>query len=120
MAERVPPEIQQYLLKYQQLQAQLNQILTEKAVLQQELREIERALSVLKDVPDDAEVFRSSGHVMVKVSKNDVVRELNDRKELIDLRIKTLERQESLLRQQLAEVQGKLTQYASILQKKQQ
>ncbi len=40
MAERLPPEVQQQIVKLQQLQAQLNQVVTEKNVLEQELREV--------------------------------------------------------------------------------
>ncbi|HID80744.1 MAG TPA: prefoldin subunit beta, partial [Ignisphaera sp.] len=43
MAEKLPPEVQQQIVKLQQLQAQLNQVVTEKALLQQELRDISRA-----------------------------------------------------------------------------
>ncbi len=117
MAERVPPEVQQQIVKLQQLQAQLNQILMEKSVLQQELREIERALSVLKDLPPDVEIYRATGHLLIKVKKEDAEKELNERKELIELRMKTLDKQESLIRQQLAEVQSKVSQYMASMYK---
>ncbi len=108
MAERLPPEVQQQIVKLQQLQAQLNQVVTEKNVLEQELREVSRALEVLKDVPEDGEVFRVAGHLLVKVKKSDAEKELSERKELIELRLKTLEKQESLLRQQISELQTKI------------
>ncbi len=113
MAEQIPPEVQQELVKLQQLQAQLSQVLTEKELLRQELRDIERTLSVLKDLPQDAELYRSTGHILVRVSKDDVEKELNERKELVELRLKTLEKQESMLRQQLSQVQSKVNQYLS-------
>jgi len=34
MAETIPPEVQQQVIKYQQLQAQLNQVLAEKGVIE--------------------------------------------------------------------------------------
>ncbi len=109
MAERLPPEVQQQIVKLQQLQAQLNQVLAEKSVLEQELREINRALEVLKEVPEDGEVYRIAGHLLVRVKKNDVEKELSERKELIELRLKTLEKQESLIRQQISELQSKIS-----------
>jgi prefoldin beta subunit len=118
MAETVPPELQQQVIKYQQLQAQLNQVLAEKGVIEQELREINRALDVLKNVADNVEMYKSAGHLLVRVSKSDAEKELNERKELLELRLKTLSRQEALIRQQLSEIQAKLTQYASSLYKK--
>jgi len=113
MAERIPPEVQQHLIKLQQLQAQLNNVLTEKNMLEQELREVNRALEVLKDVPEDGEVYRVSGHLLVRIKKSDAEKELNERKELLELRLKTLERQENLLRQQISELQSKISQMIS-------
>ncbi|MCC6015743.1 MAG: prefoldin subunit beta [Desulfurococcaceae archaeon] len=118
MAERVPPEIQQQAIRYQQIQAQLNQLIAEKSVLEQELREINRALEVLKNVPNDAEIYRASGHLLIKINKETAEKELNERKELLELRLKTLSRQESLLRQQLSEIQSKLSEYISLTYKK--
>lgn len=118
MAEKIPPEVQQHAIKYQQIQAQLNQLIAEKSVLEQELREINRALEVLKNVPNDAEVYRAAGHLLIKISKETAEKELNERKELIELRIKTLSRQEALLRQQLSEIQSKLSEYLSTTYKK--
>jgi prefoldin beta subunit len=118
MAERVPPEIQQQAIRYQQIQAQLNQLIAEKSILEQELREINRALEVLKNVPNDAEIYRASGHLLIKINKEAAEKELNERKELLELRLKTLSRQESLLRQQLSEIQSKLSEYISLTYKK--
>ncbi len=118
LAETIPPEVQQQVIKYQQLQAQLNQLLAEKSVIEQELREINRALEILKNVADNTEMYRSTGHLLIKISKADAEKELSERKELLELRLKTLSRQEALIRQQLSEVQSKLSQYASTLYKK--
>lgn len=118
MAERIPPEIQQQAIRYQQIQAQLNQLIAEKNILEQELREINRALEVLKKVPNDAEIYRATGHLLIKINKDSAEKELNERKELLELRLKTLSRQETLLRQQLSEIQNKLSEYLSLTYKK--
>ncbi|MEM5822864.1 MAG: prefoldin subunit, partial [Ignisphaera sp.] len=67
MAESLPPELQQQVIKYQQLQTQLNQVLAERSLLEQELREINRALEILKNVPDNIDIYRSAGHLLIKV-----------------------------------------------------
>ncbi len=109
MAERIPPEIQQQIIKLQQLQAQLNQIIAEKSVLDQDLREVQRALEVLKSLPEDAEVYRVAGHLLVRIKKSDAEKELSERKELLELRLRSLEKQESLIRQQISELQSKIS-----------
>ncbi len=108
-AEKIPPEAQQYIMRLQQLQEQLNVVLTEKSVVENELREVERVLSTLKDMPPDAVIFKAAGRAfLVKVSKEDAEKELNERKEILELRLKTLQKQESLLRKQAEELQKKV------------
>lgn len=115
MTERLPPEVQQHVVKLQQLQSQLSQILSEKNVVEGELREINRALDILKDLEPGTPIFKSVGHLLVKVSKENVEKELNDRKEILELRLKSLEKQEQLLRNQLNEVQSKVNEYLAKL-----
>ncbi len=108
MAERLPPEAQTYVTKYQQLQNALTQILTEKATVETELREINRILTVLEKVGENEELYRAVGHILIKTSKEDVKKELEEKKELLELRLKALEKQEKEVRRQLEEVQAKL------------
>lgn len=108
MAERIPPEAQHYAVKYQQLQNLLAQILTEKATVETELKEVNRVLSELDNLPDNIEIYKALGHILVKTSKSNVQSELNERKELLELRLKSLEKQEKEARRQLEEVQAKI------------
>ena len=55
----------------------------------------------LTDVPDDAPVFMSVGTVMMEKKKEDVLKNLNEKIETLELRIKSLEKQESLLVRQV-------------------
>ncbi len=108
MTERIPPEIQQYALKAQKIQNQLAQVVTEKSTVEAELREINIVLSTLEKLSDDVELYKSIGHLLIRTRKEDVVKELNERKEILELRLKAIQKQESILRQQLSEVQRKL------------
>lgn len=111
VTERLPPEVQQTLVRYQQLQNQLGQVVTEKNLILSEISEINRALEVLNNIDAGGVVYKSVGHVMVRVKRDDVIRELNDRKEILELRLKSIEKQEHLLRSQLSELQNKVNEY---------
>ncbi len=119
VTEKLPPEIQQALVRYQQLQNQLGQVITEKNLIISELSEINRALEALNSIEPDGVVFKNVGHVMVKVKRDDAIKELNDRKEILELRLKSIEKQEQLLRGQLSEVQNKVNEYLSRIYGKQ-
>ncbi len=109
MAEKLPPEVQARLAQFQQVQEQLKLILAQKQSVQAELRELENVLSELEKLPEDVELYKSVGHILIKTSKSDVVKELNERKEILELRIKTLEKQESYLRKQYEELRKRVT-----------
>jgi len=111
MAQRLPPELEQLAIKYQQLEAQLTSVVTQKTAIITQIREIERALSVLQSVSNDAAVYRNTGFVMVKVSKEEAVKDLENRKEELQIRLTSLEKMESMLKKQLDEVKEKISKF---------
>jgi prefoldin beta subunit len=105
---RLPPQIQERLLRLQQLQQTLQQILTQKQQLELELTEIEQALSEMEKVDDTAVIYKSVGSLLVKAEKAKVTTELNERKELLNTRVGVLGKQEERMRTQAKELQTKL------------
>ncbi|MEM3802106.1 MAG: prefoldin subunit, partial [Saccharolobus sp.] len=53
MAEKLPPEVQAQLAKFQQLKDQLDRLLLEKSTIENELREINRVLDELATLNTD-------------------------------------------------------------------
>jgi prefoldin beta subunit len=84
--------------------------LVQKQQVELELTEIEQALSELQKVADDAIIYRSIGSLLVKTEKARVVADLNERKELLNMRATVLGKQEERLRSQIKELQAKLQQ----------
>jgi prefoldin beta subunit len=105
---RLPPQVQQRLLRLQQLQQTLQGVLTQKQQLELELNEVEQALSELEKLTDAAVIYKSIGSLLVKSKRNKVTTELNERKELLNMRINVLGKQEERLRTQVKDLQEKL------------
>ena len=105
---RLPPQVQQRLLRLQQLQQTLQGVLTQKQQLELELNEVEQALSELEKLTDAAVIYKSIGSLLVKSKKTKVTTELNERKELLNMRINVLGKQEERLRTQVKNLQEKL------------
>ncbi len=105
---KLPPQVQQRLLRLQQLQQTLQGVLTQKQQLELELTEVEQALDELEKLTDNATIYRSIGSLLVKSEKGKVTTDLNERKELLDMRINVLGKQEERLRAQVKELQTKL------------
>lgn len=105
---RLPPQVQERLLRLQQRQQTLQAVLAQKQQLELELTEVEQALSELEKMTDDAVIYRSVGSLLVKSERTKVTDELNERKELINMRINVLGKQEERLRGQIKDLQTKL------------
>lgn len=105
---RLPPQVQERLLRLQQLQQTLQQILTQKQQLELELTEIEQALSEMENLDNAAVIYKSVGSLLIKAEKTKVTTELNERKELLNTRVTVLGKQEERLRSQAKELQTKL------------
>ncbi|MBS7607206.1 MAG: prefoldin subunit beta [Candidatus Bathyarchaeia archaeon] len=105
---RLPPAVQERLLRLQQLQETLQTVLAQKQQLDLELLEIDRALSELEKVSDDAVIYKSIGSLLIRTDKAKVTSELAERKELATMRVSVLTKQEERLRSQIKELQEKL------------
>lgn len=108
MTERIPPELKAEIVKLQQLQDQLNRVLTEKSVIDNQLREVNKVLQELTQLPSDATVYKMVGNLLVKVNKDEIQKELDEQKTILELRSRTYQNQEAKLRAQLEERQKKV------------
>ena len=106
----IPPKVQHQLAQFQQLQQQAQAIINQKVQLQLQLRETERALEELGKMVADSEVYKSAGALLIKSDKVTLEKELSERKETLELRVKTIEKQEERIRKRLEELQQELRQ----------
>jgi prefoldin beta subunit len=104
----LPPQVQERLLRLQQLQRNLQAILAQKQQVEMELNETEQALTELATLTKNAIIYKSIGSLLVKSQKGKVETDLKERKELLDTRIQVLGKQEERLRSQLSQLQTKL------------
>lgn len=95
--ENISPKVQNQLAMLQQLQQQLQTVAAQKAQYEMAIRESRRAIEELKDLPEDVEVFSNVGTVMVQQKKEKVLAGLNEKVESLELRVKSLEKQEKAM-----------------------
>jgi len=105
---RLPPQIQQRLLRLQQLQQTLQGVMAQKQQLEMQLSEVEQAVSELEKLNETAVIYKSIGALLVKSEKDKVTTELTERKELLKMRVDVLGKQETRLRTQVKDLQEKL------------
>jgi len=105
---RLPPQVQERLLRLQQLQQTLQSVMAQKQQVDMEQTEVEQTLSELQKTADEAVIYKAIGSLLVKSEKAKVATDLVERKELLTTRSTVLSRQEERLRSQVKEVQTKL------------
>jgi len=108
--EGLPPQVQERLLRLQQLQQTLNSVLSQKQQVELEIAEIDQANGELQKLGDGATVYKATGSLMIKTEKQKITTELTERKDLLNTRVTILTKQEERLRSQIKEVQAKLQQ----------
>jgi prefoldin beta subunit len=105
---QLPPQVQERLQRLQNLQNTLQQLLVQKQRVEIEVMESRKALETLKDVASDSKVYKSVGAVLVEKPKDDVVKELEDRQEFLDMRMKVIVKQEEKTREKMTVIQETL------------
>ena len=107
---RLPPQVQQRLLRLQQLQQTLQGLMAQKQQIEMQLTEVEQASSELEKLTETAVIYKSIGALLVKSEKGKVTADLTERKELLKMRVDVLAKQEERLRTQVKDLQEKLQQ----------
>lgn len=104
----LPPILREQLARYDQTQQNLQAVLAQKQQVELELSETERALEELGKAVDSEAVYKFAGNLLVKVKKEDVLKELGEKKELANTRKMVLAKQESRFRETLKDLQAKI------------
>ena len=105
---KLPPNVQERLLRLQQLQQTLQSILAQKQQVEMEKTEVDQTIAELQKTADDVVVYKAIGSLLVKAEKAKINEELVERKSLLDTRSTVMARQEERIRSQVKEAQTKL------------
>lgn len=85
-------EISEKIQELQQLEQTLQTLTNQKHHSQLQLAEIDNALKELSTVTQDP--YKIIGNLMIQTNKKDLEQDLKERQEVLQLRIKTLDKQE--------------------------
>ena len=88
------------------LEQNMQNLLLQKQSFQMELVETNSASKEIEDAGED--IFKIIGHLMIKANKDKVREDLNNKKKILDLRIKAMEKQESSLTEKLEKIREKI------------
>lgn len=106
--EEMSPQIQHQIAQFQAVQQQAQQITSQKMQMELQLKEVERAIEELKKLKKGAEVYKSIGSLLIKKEKGPINVELKEKKETLELRVKSFQKQEAKVQSKLTEMQNKI------------
>ena len=106
--QQIPPWLQEQLVKMQQAQQNLQSISAQKQQLQFEQLETEKALEELRKASENDTVYKHAGSILIKSNKNDLIADLEERKELAKTRATVLSKQETRIKETLQEQEAKI------------
>ena len=73
-----------------------------------ESAEVDKAVSELKKAGDEDAVYKGTGTILIRAKKDDLLKELEEKKELSQTRSTVLSKQEQRVRDNIKELQTKL------------
>jgi len=107
--KEISPQLQNQIQQYQQLQQQLQVLGSQRIQLEAKLREIDNTLEELGKLPDDSTVYKSIGVLLVQADDRDALKkELDDHKETLTIRVKSIQKQEKALGERYEDLQKKI------------
>ena len=114
MSEITPENVQEKLNLFQQIQQQVQSLSQQVSQIDMSIGETERTLEEIKDVENDATLYRAIGSVMKKIDDPEQLKkDLDEEKERMEIRNKSLKAQVQKMNEELEEMQKQL---APILQ----
>jgi prefoldin beta subunit len=103
---QIKMEANKKIQEMQFLEQNLQNLLLQKQAFQMELSETASALKEIENSGD--EVFKIIGQLMIKTNKSKMKQELLEKEKILDLRTKSIEKQEKYLIEQLDGIRDKI------------
>ena len=101
----VSKETEQKIGQLQMFEQSLQTFLGQKQQFQVQLVEVESALGELESTN---KAYKIIGNIMVENDKDELKADLQSKKEMLELRIKTMEKQESQVRERASKLQSEI------------
>ncbi len=112
----LPPWLREQLSRLQQLQQNLQAIMMQKQQIEIEIVETDKAIEELKKTQESDSVYKFAGPLLIKTNKEDIEKELAEKKELANTRVMVLGKQETRVKDNLKEVENKINQMVQGMQ----
>ncbi len=113
----ISQKVQDQIVQYQQLEGQIEALFMQKSQVSSQMAEVKAAMDALEGAGDDATVYEAAGNILVKrEGKVEVKADLESKLELLDVKLKAVEKQEESLRTKYTALQKEISDAISTMQ----
>ncbi len=112
------PETQEKITQLQLFEQNMHQFLTQKRTFQSQVLEIDNAVKELDGC--EGAVYKIVGGVMLQSEKDKLLADLKERKDVLDLRLSSVEKQEKATKEKAEKIQAEVMQAIEAEMKKEE
>lgn len=106
----ISPQLQNQIMQYQQVQQQLQAVTAQKMQIEAQVKEMDRSLEAIKGTDDKTPIYRMVGGLLIQAKDREgLAKEIGERKETMEIRLRALEKQEKHLRDRFMELHEQLS-----------
>ena len=98
--------MEEKIMQLQIMEQNLQNIVVQKQNFQAQISEIDNALKEVKETKE--KVFKVIGTTMISVDKEKIEKELSSKKEVLDMRLKSFEKQEKQVKEKFESLQSEV------------
>ncbi|MBS3095057.1 prefoldin subunit beta [Candidatus Woesearchaeota archaeon] len=99
-------EVEEKINQLQIMEMNLQNILLQKRTMQIQLLEVDNAIKELKNSKEDA--YKVIGSIMVKTERDKLIKELDSKKEMVEIRLKSMDKQEKEIMEHASKIQQEI------------
>lgn len=104
---KIDKDTEQKIAQLQMFEQNLQNFFIQRQTFQNQMAEIENALKELDDLKED-NAFKLVGNIMLKKKKKDLVEDLKSKKEVLELRVKNIEKQENKIKEKSKDIRDEV------------
>ncbi len=108
MSQEIPPWLREQLTRLDNLQQNLQSVAMQKQQVEAEASDADKTLEELKNVAPEEQIYKYVGSLLVKVTKESITKELEEKKDISSTRTLVLNKQETRLKENIKELQAKI------------
>jgi len=109
-------EVRDKIMQYQQMQESLEYFMIQEQQLRLKISECEEALKKIENY-NEGKIYVIAGRVMIEAKKDETIAKLKEDKEVAEIKLKSIERQESKLKEGIAKLGAELQEILQQAQK---